>query len=215
LETRVLLLRHAESSAPDTFHGAESDIGLGPRGRRQAALLARYLATLSPDALHSSPMRRALETARPIGVACGLAVEVVPLLHEQRMGPLSGTPKRAGWVRYETQIERWKSGALDHAMPGAESYLDLRARTEPVLRGLLTGVLGKTVVVVCHGLVLRVLLTSLLDELGPGAIDRVGIDTASVNDLRFDGQRFRAEVLNQRPFAAGAVEVEESKAASE
>lgn len=38
--TRVWLLRHGESANPTVFHGAESDIDLGERGRRQAALLA-------------------------------------------------------------------------------------------------------------------------------------------------------------------------------
>ncbi|MBV8382979.1 MAG: histidine phosphatase family protein, partial [Planctomycetaceae bacterium] len=62
-ETRVLLLRHAETSAPDRFHGAESDVGLGERGRRQAEAVAEILAAEGPDALYSSAMRRALETA--------------------------------------------------------------------------------------------------------------------------------------------------------
>ncbi len=41
LTTRVLLLRHAETAAPDRFHGAESDIGLGARGFLQAEAVAR------------------------------------------------------------------------------------------------------------------------------------------------------------------------------
>jgi broad specificity phosphatase PhoE len=215
LETRLLLLRHAETAAPERFHGAESDIGLGVRGRRQALLLARYLATLAPDALFSSPMKRALETAETIGETCALRVKLVPELFEQRMGPLSGVSKRAGWRHYELQLERWKSGDLHYAMPGAESYEEVRLRAEPALRKLLVGAEGNTIVVVCHGLVTRVLLTSLLDDLSPAAIDRVGIDTASINDLRFDGTHFRAEALNERPFALEALGAEESAAASE
>ena len=37
--------RHAETSAPDRFHGAESDIGLSEFGARQAERLAEYLST--------------------------------------------------------------------------------------------------------------------------------------------------------------------------
>ncbi len=57
-ETRILLLRHAETSAPERFHGAESDIGLGERGRRQAVAVAEALAAERPDALYCSGMRR-------------------------------------------------------------------------------------------------------------------------------------------------------------
>src|SRR5437016_3429128 len=40
MPTRVLLLRHAETADPTIFHGAESDVGLSERGRRQADELA-------------------------------------------------------------------------------------------------------------------------------------------------------------------------------
>ena len=72
--TRVLLLRHAETAAPDRFHGAESDIGLGERGRGQAeAGGARRWRNVTPTALYSSPMLRARQTAEPIGMECGSA----------------------------------------------------------------------------------------------------------------------------------------------
>src|SRR4051794_5459463 len=91
MPTRVLLLRHAESSDPSVFHGAESDVGLSERGRRQADAVAGYLAARRPDAVVSSAMRRALDTAGPIARACGLGLLVEPALHERRVGALSGT----------------------------------------------------------------------------------------------------------------------------
>src|SRR5215218_4116843 len=99
-ETRVLLLRHAETSAPDRFHGAESDIGLGPAGQLQAEAAAQALRSFRPEALYCSAMRRARETAEPIARACGLVPQVVAALHERRMGPLSGRPREEGWEAY-------------------------------------------------------------------------------------------------------------------
>src|SRR5262245_59766453 len=92
MPTRVLLLRHAESANPTIFHGAESDVGLSERGRRQAEAVAAVLAARRPDRLISSAMRRARETAAPIATACGLPVQIEPALHERRVGALSGTP---------------------------------------------------------------------------------------------------------------------------
>src|SRR5437764_2917466 len=66
MPTTVFLLRHAESANPLVFHGAESDVGLSARGRRQAEALAPLLAALSPHAIVSSAMRRAVDTATPI-----------------------------------------------------------------------------------------------------------------------------------------------------
>src|SRR3954447_1281058 len=80
-EARVLLLRHAETSAPDRFHGAESDVGLGAAGHAQAEAVAEALRPLRPQSLYCSAMRRALETAGPIARACGLMPQVVEALH--------------------------------------------------------------------------------------------------------------------------------------
>src|SRR5437660_2574451 len=88
MATRVWLLRHAETADPRVFHGAESDVGLSERGRRQAEQIAAYLAGLTPapEAVVSSGMRRALDTAWPIARACGLEVRVEPALHERKVG---------------------------------------------------------------------------------------------------------------------------------
>jgi 2,3-bisphosphoglycerate-dependent phosphoglycerate mutase len=95
--TRVLLLRHAVTAAPDHFHGAESDVGLGPAGFEQARRVAARIAAERPDAVYSSGMRRAAETARAIAEACGLEPMAWPGLHERTMGPLSGVPRHEGW----------------------------------------------------------------------------------------------------------------------
>src|SRR4051812_21317564 len=91
--TRVLLLRHAESANPAVFHGAESDIGLSERGHSQAQSVAAYLAALRPDVIVASGMRRALATAGPIAAACAKEVRIEPLLHERRVGVMSGKPR--------------------------------------------------------------------------------------------------------------------------
>ena len=44
---------------------------------------------------------------------------------------------------------------------------------------------------------IRVLLLSLLDDLQPADFDRIAIDFASINDLGWDGQRWRCRALNQ------------------
>ena len=50
---------------------------------------------------------------------------------------------------------------------------------------------------VAHGVVIRVTLLTLLEGLGPPDFDRIAIDFASINDLRWDGTRWQAHALNQ------------------
>jgi hypothetical protein len=78
MPTRVFLLRHAETANPHVFYGAESDVGLSEKGRRQAEAIAEYLAALRPEVVISSGMRRARETVVPVARACKLTLQVEP-----------------------------------------------------------------------------------------------------------------------------------------
>jgi probable phosphoglycerate mutase len=68
----------------------------------------------------------------------------------------------------------------------------------PVLERIVAEAHGQTVVIVAHGVVIRVLLTTILDGRGPADFDRYPIDNVAINDLRWDGVRWRAVCLNQR-----------------
>ena len=199
MTTRVLLLRHVETAAPDRFHGAESDVGLGERGLLQAREAAARIAPLAPAALYCSAMLRARQTAGPIAAACGLEPVIVPDLHERRMGPLSGMTLTEGWPDYIAAMERWKAGDLDAAHAGGESYAQIRDRAVPALAAIARAHPGRAVAVVAHGVVIRVLLSSLLGGRGPADFDRFGIDFVAVNDLTFDGRGWSAAALNGRP----------------
>jgi 2,3-bisphosphoglycerate-dependent phosphoglycerate mutase len=194
---RLLLARHAETSAPDRFHGAESDIGLSEWGARQAELLGESMKSTGATALYSSAMRRAIDTAAPIGRACGLAPVVIAELHERRIGPLSGLSREDGWSTYATSKERWIAGDLEHTHSGGESYGDIRRRVLPIFQGLTARHRGETVIVIAHGVVIRVVLTSVVSGFQPADFDRIAIDFASVNELVFDGTMWTARSLNQ------------------
>jgi broad specificity phosphatase PhoE len=185
--TRVLLLRHAETAAPHLFHGAESDIGLSLRGAEQARRVAERIRRERPDAVYSSGMRRAAETARAIAEECGLPPLEWPGLHERRMGPLSGVPREAGWSAYEEAKTHWIAGRLDRTHAGGESFAAMSDRVTAAFRALLDREAGRTVVLVAHGVVNRVLLASMLDGHSHADFDRITIDFVAVHDLRWDG----------------------------
>lgn len=196
-ETRILLLRHAETAAPDRFHGAESDVGLGPRGFRQAEAVAHVLAAQGPEALYCSAMLRARQTADVIARVCRLVPRIEPELHERKMGPLSGLSREEGLAVYRETKRLWVAGQVDHTHEGGESFAAIRGRVLPVWDRLALESAGKTAVVVAHGVVIRVLLTTLLGDAGPAGFEAFAIDNAAVNDLRRDGAAWSAAALNQ------------------
>jgi 2,3-bisphosphoglycerate-dependent phosphoglycerate mutase len=195
--TRLLLARHAETAAPDRFHGAESDIGLSDRGILQADQLGRSLQAAGAVALYSSSMRRARETAQAVGVVCSLTPVEKPSLHERRIGPLSGKSLEDGWSVYEACKRRWISGDLEYSHEGGESFADIRRRVVPIFDELAATHASETIIVVAHGVVIRVMITTMVRAFQPVDFDRVAIDFASVNDLWHDGTAWIARGLNQ------------------
>jgi phosphohistidine phosphatase SixA len=83
---RLHLLRHADAGDPDTWKGPDEIRPLSPRGQRQAERLAALLVGggFAPDAIISSPMTRAKESAEILGAALKSPVRLDPRL----AGPL-------------------------------------------------------------------------------------------------------------------------------
>jgi broad specificity phosphatase PhoE len=105
------LVRHGEVANPrHVCYGDLPGFGLSPGGCRQAAAAAAHLAGIGADLLLTSPLQRALETARTIGRRLGLEPVVDDRLTEWRLG-----------VRWNGVI--WED--LPAAFPGElEAYLD-------------------------------------------------------------------------------------------
>ncbi|WP_165074006.1 histidine phosphatase family protein [Paludisphaera rhizosphaerae] len=195
-ETSLALIRHAETSAPNIFHGAESDIGLSAWGEQQSQILADHLATRGAEAVYCSALRRAVATAKPIAAALGLSPIVIPELHERRIGSLSGRSREDGWDVYQESKRRWVAGDLEFSHPGGESFAEIGRRVLPVLDDLRRRHPGGRLIVVAHGIVIRVALLNILQDRTPADFDGVAIDFASINELVHDGDRWRAEALN-------------------
>ena len=205
MPTRVLLLRHAESADPTVFHGAESDVGLSPLGRRQAEAVAAALKSFAPAVVVSSAMRRALDTAGPIAASCGVAIEIEPLLHERRVGLLSGTPTNDGNGVWPATLKRWLAGETSYAPEGAESFDAMRGRVVPVWAEVAKRHQGRTVVMVAHGLVCKVLLASVAEGYSLADWPRLGpISNVAVSELVREGDGpWRAVRVNENLCGAG------------
>ncbi len=193
MPTRVLLMRHAETCRPDVFHGFESDIDLSEFGYRQAAALAPVVATLGPEFIYSSNMLRARKTAEPIAQQCRLTLNIEVNLHERKVGALVGSPAQPELGIWPDTLRRWVEGETGYSPDGAESYDDLQARLLPVWDRITSRHAGRSIAIVCHGIVCRVLLLSLLPGYGVNDWTRLGrMQNASISELVGDGRNWQA-----------------------
>ena len=192
----VWLVRHAETAAPTMFHGAESDVELGEHGKQQAAAAAAWFAALRPTAVVSSAMIRARDTAAPIAAGCRVPHFIEPRLHERKVGPLSRKPRAEADHNWEETIRRWLRGETDYAHPGMETYDEIRDRVVPAFQEAVAAHPGGRVAIVCHGVVKKVLLLSLLRDKSPAEWVSIGkIPNLAVSELIPDRDKWIASRL--------------------
>lgn len=154
--TTLVLVRHGVTAytAAKRFSGglASANPGLSEEGRAQIRATAEWLRPLaeSLDAVVSSPVRRAAESAAILTAVLGLGpVQEEPGFAEMEFGTWDGLTFEEVNERYADEVDVWL-GSLDHAPGGGES---LRAVQRRVLAGrdrLLRARSGQTVLVVSH-----------------------------------------------------------------
>jgi glucosyl-3-phosphoglycerate phosphatase len=170
---RLILLRHGQTDYNvDGRMQGHIDSHLTDAGHEQAAEAAPVLASLAPDRLVSSDLRRAVDTAEVVGAACGLPVKFDPRLRETHLGLWQGQTVADIERDYPGAIATWRSDPA-WAPPEGESRIDVVARSRPVVDELdaefadSDGV-SETVLLVAHGGLIAGLVTGLLD-LPPSA----------------------------------------------
>lgn len=184
----IRLARHGESEGnfAGALQGSRFDTPLSARGRRQAEALAIHLAEEGIDAVWTSPMGRAKETASIVAAPHGASLSIDADLVEFDWGVWSGRPfDGALEAEVSAMRARWRAGETDLAPAGGESPERAARRAERFLVRLRsTG--ARAPLVVAHGRFNRILMTLLLGR--PVArMDEVRQRNGSLSIFEWDG----------------------------
>jgi len=133
--TLLLLIRHADNDARKTrLVGRLPGIHLNPQGRIQAEQLARLLAHAPIQAVYSSPLERAVETAQPLADLLNLPVEQIPDLLEIDYGEWQGrTFKQIRRSKFWREVGR---NPEQVRFPGGETFFEAQQRAVNALERL-------------------------------------------------------------------------------
>jgi probable phosphoglycerate mutase len=184
--TRLLLVRHGEIDANvhQRWHGS-TDGPLTPRGAEQARRVASHLARTRPDvaAVHTSPLRRARDTAAPIADALGVPLLVTPGLAEYGIGVLEGETfaDLAATHRFFEQ----SVADVEWAPPGGESLRAVGTRVVAAWHGIAASHAAAEVVLVSHGAAIGVGLAMLFGD-DPRAWSSYRLRNTSVTEIVLD-----------------------------
>lgn len=194
--TRFCLVRHGETdwNAERRLQG-QLDIPLNTQGQRQARQLADAVAAAGHrfDALYSSPLRRAYDTAEPLAHAVGLSVATLPTLMERHFGAMQGA--RLGDAA-QTHPQAWAAYAersLHHDLYGGESIQAFADRIHAAVNQLAHQHCGQRILLVAHGGVLDMIYRLASGQPLQGQ-RMIVVPNASLNWLSHDGQGWQVDL---------------------
>ena len=199
----AILVRHGHTPLNDTgTYFSTRDPGLSELGTQQAGLVADILAGIRVDAIFSSPLQRARQTAEILGRNRRIKVETDPRLAEFDTGEFEGLDSYYLEQNRPEFLGRWQNNPADLQWPGGESLRMAGERIVGILTEKSRKFKGLNVVFVSHALVIKAGLC-LLTGMDPGNFRMLSLDPASVSAVRFGPDGVRLLCLNVTAAAGG------------
>jgi probable phosphomutase (TIGR03848 family) len=213
--TRIVLLRHAHSSAnaKAILAGRAPGVDLSDRGRKESQDVAKRLKEINFSLIRVSPMERCAQTIEPLqaqlskGSGAKPIIEVENDLVEVDYGKWTGRK-----LAILSRDKAWKvvqNNPSAMYFPGGEGLLDVQARAMRAVNNAANTPGRGPKLLVSHGDVIKSIVASVL-----GAhldhFQKIVIDPASITVLDFNGVDFRVLTLNSTTAPITAFLKEES-----
>lgn len=150
--TRIVAIRHGQTSwnADGRIQG-QCDIGLDATGLWQSERLAAALDDDAPQAIYSSDLQRAWQTAAPLARRVGVSVRSEPALRERAFGEFEGLRFEQIERRWPEQAARWRTRDPEFGPVGGEALARFRERVVEAVLRLALAHRGQCIVLVTHG----------------------------------------------------------------
>jgi broad specificity phosphatase PhoE len=194
---RIFVIRHGETEFNrDGFIQGNIDSKLTELGVRQSLLLADELRDVDMDMIFSSTAQRAYLTARPIAAPRSLPIVMAPDFRERDYG-IYEEKSLAETKKAHPGLFATDSIGLDFKLKpkDGESLNEVADRVLPFLKKLTDHLQKKTVVIVAHGIVNKIILGQLLDN-SLSKISGYKQSNACINEIILENGAAKAVRLN-------------------
>lgn len=193
--TVVLLIRHASNDflKEHRLAGWTPGVHLNAQGQREADALARRLQHLSIHAIYSSPLERAVDTARAVAQCQKLNVNLVSDLGEVRIGEWEGK-----LIKEVEQTDLWKqlqTQPVGVSIAGGESIDQVQQRMVAAVERIVAHHPKQIVAVFSHADPIKAVVAHYL-KMDLNAFQRLIINPASVTVLLFNERGVQLFRLN-------------------
>ncbi|MEN6390961.1 MAG: alpha-ribazole phosphatase [Syntrophomonas sp.] len=182
----IIMVRHGQTDWNfEKRYQGHQDIPLNETGRQQARDLALMLLHESIEAIYSSDLVRARETAEIIAAPHSLSINLDSRLREMSFGLWEGQTFTEIFRDYPNEFDEWFRHTSDFVVPGGESVNLLLERFQAFLKDVSYRHRG-TVLLLTHGGVIRSFLFSILGQ-DPRELWKDGLEPGFMVRLRIEG----------------------------
>ncbi|NWF92817.1 MAG: histidine phosphatase family protein [Syntrophaceae bacterium] len=195
--TTIYLVRHGQTAwnKEEVFRG-RTDIPLNEIGIREAELAGEYLKGMDIEAIYSSPLSRAKETALRIAHFFSLEVQPLEGITDMSFGKWEGRPLKEVQVDDAELYRQWREEPHLVRLPGGETLDEVRVRAMAALEEVIESHPGRNIVLVSHRVVNKVIICGILG-IDNSHFWQIGQDTAAINRIRFERGRYVLSLLNE------------------
>ena len=194
--TEIILIRHGETdwNRDQVFRG-RIDVALNEVGLTQARALQGSLHDSEIDGMYSSPLSRAFETASILGEKRNVDVNTEEGLIDVDFGKWQGLSHQKVKEEYKDLYETWLAQPDLVTFPDGESLKEVRIRSMESLEEVIKNNPGKTLALVSHRVVLKVLLCTILG-LELSRFWYLRQDTCAINRVEYKDGNYLLTLLN-------------------
>ncbi len=198
---KLILIRHGETywNKERRIQGGSSDTELSEVGLKQANLLTSFLKGENVSVIVSSPLKRALDTAKAIASQHKIPVEIEAGLKEIEVGEMEGLSASSLNTGFSQYLMRgWQEGGSGR-LPGGESFVELQHRSWACIERLLAEHKERTAVVVSHYFVILAIIFKALG-LQLDCLPKFRLDTGGVSIIEFNERGPRLVLFNDTSY---------------
>lgn len=195
----IYFLRHGETTASQTGgYCGTLDPELTPEGCLMAEDFAKAYASLTWAAILSSPLRRAIATAKPLSDATGIKIQLKDGLKEISFGQWEGKTSVDVNREFHDDYVRWLTDPGWNAPTGGQKGIEVARRSSPVLEEIENIHTSGNVLVVSHKATIRIMLCSLLGIDVGRFRDRISMPVGTVSIVEMTAQGPLLHVMGDR-----------------
>jgi len=173
----------------------QSDEDLNEHGCQQAQLLSSRLCDKNIDAIYSSPLLRAYNTAVSIGSFHNFDPTILTELTEIDVGDWQEMHRDEISHKWPDLWQLWRTQPWVVKFPNGERLNDVEKRVMPIFHKIAAENIDKQIVVVAHEVLLKLIIANILNA-SIKIYRRFEIDNASISTLHYENDELRLTALN-------------------